>query len=70
MSAAFGAKAKVAMSHFEPGSSLNYEKMHENISIVRKRSAPLIYQTYTFSQSRTNRKKIIFCQLGFNLEVN
>uniref|UniRef100_A0A8C6NR65 Aconitate hydratase, mitochondrial n=1 Tax=Nothobranchius furzeri TaxID=105023 RepID=A0A8C6NR65_NOTFU len=29
--------AKVAMSHFEPGSSINYEKLHENVSIVRKR---------------------------------
>uniref|UniRef100_A0A8C6LIW9 Aconitate hydratase, mitochondrial n=1 Tax=Nothobranchius furzeri TaxID=105023 RepID=A0A8C6LIW9_NOTFU len=28
---------KVAMSHFEPGSSINYEKLHENVSIVRKR---------------------------------
>ncbi|GLD60473.1 aconitate hydratase, mitochondrial-like protein [Lates japonicus] len=24
------------MSRFEPGSSINYEKMHENISIVRR----------------------------------
>uniref|UniRef100_A0AAQ5XPR0 Aconitate hydratase, mitochondrial n=1 Tax=Amphiprion ocellaris TaxID=80972 RepID=A0AAQ5XPR0_AMPOC len=37
VSAAFSAKAKVAMSRFEPGSSVNYEKMHENINIVRKR---------------------------------
>uniref|UniRef100_A0A667WP17 Aconitate hydratase, mitochondrial n=1 Tax=Myripristis murdjan TaxID=586833 RepID=A0A667WP17_9TELE len=29
--------AKVAMSRFEPGSSVNYEKMRENIKIVRKR---------------------------------
>ncbi|XP_071377967.1 aconitate hydratase, mitochondrial-like [Centroberyx affinis] len=37
VSAVFSAKAKVAMSRFEPGSSVNYEKMHENINIVRKR---------------------------------
>ncbi|XP_074511516.1 aconitate hydratase, mitochondrial-like [Sebastes fasciatus] len=37
VSAAFSAKAKVAMSRFEPGSSINYEKLHENINIVRKR---------------------------------
>uniref|UniRef100_A0A8C6LJP0 Aconitate hydratase, mitochondrial n=1 Tax=Nothobranchius furzeri TaxID=105023 RepID=A0A8C6LJP0_NOTFU len=37
VSAAFNARAKVAMSHFEPGSSINYEKLHENVSIVRKR---------------------------------
>lgn len=39
MSAAFSAKAKVAMSRFEPGSSIGYGKMHENIDIVRRRSA-------------------------------
>ncbi|XP_056263517.1 aconitate hydratase, mitochondrial-like [Pseudoliparis swirei] len=37
VSAAFSAKAKVAMSRFEPSSSVNYEKMHENIDIVRRR---------------------------------
>eukprot|EP00064_Thunnus_orientalis_P002783 superscaffoldBa00000213_g2791 len=37
VTAAFSAKAKVAMSRFEPGSSINYGKMHENINIVRKR---------------------------------
>ncbi|XP_069380944.1 aconitate hydratase, mitochondrial-like [Paralichthys olivaceus] len=37
VSAAFSAKAKVAMSRFEPGSSINYEKMHENINTVRRR---------------------------------
>ena len=37
VSAAFNAKAKVAMSRFEPGSSINYEKLRENINIVRKR---------------------------------
>ncbi|XP_012708426.2 aconitate hydratase, mitochondrial [Fundulus heteroclitus] len=42
VSAVFSAKAKVAMSRFEPGSSISYEKMHENISIVRRRlSRPL-----------------------------
>uniref|UniRef100_A0A8C4EM62 Aconitate hydratase, mitochondrial n=1 Tax=Dicentrarchus labrax TaxID=13489 RepID=A0A8C4EM62_DICLA len=42
VSTAFSAKAKVAMSRFEPGSSINYEKMHENINIVRRRlSRPL-----------------------------
>ncbi|XP_033998690.1 aconitate hydratase, mitochondrial [Trematomus bernacchii] len=35
--AAFSAKAKVAMSRFEPNSTVNYEKMHENINIVRQR---------------------------------
>uniref|UniRef100_A0A674ATV0 Aconitate hydratase, mitochondrial n=1 Tax=Salmo trutta TaxID=8032 RepID=A0A674ATV0_SALTR len=30
-------KAKVAMSRFEPGTSISYEKLHENIDIVRKR---------------------------------
>uniref|UniRef100_A0AAQ4NMW6 Aconitase 2 n=1 Tax=Gasterosteus aculeatus aculeatus TaxID=481459 RepID=A0AAQ4NMW6_GASAC len=29
--------AKVAMSRFEPASSVNYGKMHENINIVRRR---------------------------------
>ncbi|XP_038839640.1 aconitate hydratase, mitochondrial-like isoform X1 [Salvelinus namaycush] len=37
VSAAFNAKAKVAMSRFEPGTSISYEKLHENIDIVRKR---------------------------------
>uniref|UniRef100_A0A8C8HRN4 Aconitate hydratase, mitochondrial n=1 Tax=Oncorhynchus tshawytscha TaxID=74940 RepID=A0A8C8HRN4_ONCTS len=37
VSAAFNAKAKVAMSRFEPGTSISYEKLHENINIVRKR---------------------------------
>uniref|UniRef100_A0A8C2WWJ9 Aconitate hydratase, mitochondrial n=1 Tax=Cyclopterus lumpus TaxID=8103 RepID=A0A8C2WWJ9_CYCLU len=42
VSAAFSAKAKVAMSRFEPSSTINYEKMHENINIVRRRlSRPL-----------------------------
>uniref|UniRef100_A0A8C2WXV4 Aconitate hydratase, mitochondrial n=1 Tax=Cyclopterus lumpus TaxID=8103 RepID=A0A8C2WXV4_CYCLU len=40
--APFSAKAKVAMSRFEPSSTINYEKMHENINIVRRRlSRPL-----------------------------
>ncbi|XP_031176479.1 aconitate hydratase, mitochondrial-like [Sander lucioperca] len=37
VSAAFSAKAKVSMSRFEPDTSINYEKMHENINIVRSR---------------------------------
>ncbi|XP_030263353.1 aconitate hydratase, mitochondrial-like [Sparus aurata] len=37
VSAAFSAKAKVAMSRFEPSTSINYGKMHENINIVRRR---------------------------------
>ncbi|XP_031432784.1 aconitate hydratase, mitochondrial-like isoform X1 [Clupea harengus] len=37
VTAALSAKAKVAMSRFEPGSSINYEKLLTNISIVRKR---------------------------------
>ncbi|XP_061702763.1 aconitate hydratase, mitochondrial-like [Syngnathoides biaculeatus] len=37
VSAALSAQAKVAMSRFEPGSSIKYERMHENINIVRKR---------------------------------
>uniref|UniRef100_A0A8C7VD47 Aconitate hydratase, mitochondrial n=1 Tax=Oncorhynchus mykiss TaxID=8022 RepID=A0A8C7VD47_ONCMY len=37
VSAAFNAKPKVAMSRFEPGTSISYEKLHENIDIVRKR---------------------------------
>ncbi|CAB1415225.1 unnamed protein product [Pleuronectes platessa] len=37
VSAAFSAKAKVAMSRFEPDSCINYEKMHENINTVRRR---------------------------------
>uniref|UniRef100_A0AAQ6ILV3 Aconitase/3-isopropylmalate dehydratase large subunit alpha/beta/alpha domain-containing protein n=1 Tax=Anabas testudineus TaxID=64144 RepID=A0AAQ6ILV3_ANATE len=37
VSAVFSAKAKVAMSRFEPSSSINYEKLHENINIVRRR---------------------------------
>uniref|UniRef100_A0A3P8ZQ89 Aconitate hydratase, mitochondrial n=1 Tax=Esox lucius TaxID=8010 RepID=A0A3P8ZQ89_ESOLU len=37
VSAAFNAKAKVAMSRFEPSSSINYEELHEKINIVRKR---------------------------------
>ncbi|MEQ2197692.1 aconitate hydratase, partial [Xenoophorus captivus] len=34
VSAVFSAKAKVAMSRFEPGSSIGYEKMHENINVI------------------------------------
>ncbi|KAG5832485.1 hypothetical protein ANANG_G00291660 [Anguilla anguilla] len=37
VSAALSAKAKVAMSRFEPGSSINYEQLRTNIDIVRKR---------------------------------
>ncbi|KAJ3600195.1 hypothetical protein NHX12_031181 [Muraenolepis orangiensis] len=37
VSAAFNAKTKVAMSRFEPDSFIDYEKMQENIAIVRKR---------------------------------
>ncbi len=36
--AALNAKAKVAMSRFEPNSSINYDKLRSNIDIVRKRS--------------------------------
>lgn len=34
------------MSRFEPGSSINYEKMHENINIVRRRSAGSLFTQY------------------------
>ncbi|XP_049601956.1 aconitate hydratase, mitochondrial [Syngnathus scovelli] len=37
VSAALSAEAKVAMSRFEPGSSINYEQLRKNINIVRKR---------------------------------
>ncbi|KAI4901237.1 hypothetical protein NFI96_017761 [Prochilodus magdalenae] len=37
VSAALSAKAKVAMSRFEAGSAVNYEKLLNNINIVRKR---------------------------------
>ncbi|XP_066563346.1 aconitate hydratase, mitochondrial [Amia ocellicauda] len=37
VTAALSARAKVAMSRFEPESSINYDKLHENINIVRKR---------------------------------
>uniref|UniRef100_A0AAR2L6Z3 Aconitate hydratase, mitochondrial n=1 Tax=Pygocentrus nattereri TaxID=42514 RepID=A0AAR2L6Z3_PYGNA len=37
VSAALSAKASVAMSRFEAGSAVNYEKLLNNISIVRKR---------------------------------
>jgi len=40
----FSAKAKVAMSRFEPGSSINYGKLHENINIVRRRSAAALHR--------------------------
>lgn len=31
------------MSRFEPASSVNYGKMHENINIVRRRSAAALF---------------------------
>uniref|UniRef100_A0A8C8FPZ5 Aconitate hydratase, mitochondrial n=1 Tax=Oncorhynchus tshawytscha TaxID=74940 RepID=A0A8C8FPZ5_ONCTS len=37
VSAAFNAKAKVSMSRFEPSNFVNYEKLNENVNIVRKR---------------------------------
>uniref|UniRef100_W5N0W0 Aconitase 2, mitochondrial n=1 Tax=Lepisosteus oculatus TaxID=7918 RepID=W5N0W0_LEPOC len=37
VTAAFSAKAKVSMSRFEPGSYIDYDKLHRNINIVRKR---------------------------------
>ncbi|KAJ8345713.1 hypothetical protein SKAU_G00299060 [Synaphobranchus kaupii] len=37
VSAALSAKAKVAMSRFEPTSSINYDQLRTNISVVRKR---------------------------------
>uniref|UniRef100_A0A665WD89 Aconitate hydratase, mitochondrial n=1 Tax=Echeneis naucrates TaxID=173247 RepID=A0A665WD89_ECHNA len=37
VSTALSAKAKVAMSRFEPSSAINYGKMHENIITVRRR---------------------------------
>lgn len=37
VSAAFSAKAKVAMSRFESNSFINYEKLQSNVNIVRKR---------------------------------
>uniref|UniRef100_A0A672SWA0 Aconitate hydratase, mitochondrial n=1 Tax=Sinocyclocheilus grahami TaxID=75366 RepID=A0A672SWA0_SINGR len=37
VAAALNAKAKVAMSHFEPNSYINYDKLRSNIDIVRKR---------------------------------
>lgn len=38
VSAAFNAKAKVSMSRFEPSNYVSYEKLNENVNIVRKRS--------------------------------
>uniref|UniRef100_A0A672FUE3 Aconitate hydratase, mitochondrial n=1 Tax=Salarias fasciatus TaxID=181472 RepID=A0A672FUE3_SALFA len=37
VSAAYRAKAQVSMSRFEPTSFINYEKLHSNVNIVRKR---------------------------------
>uniref|UniRef100_A0A8C2F3T4 Aconitate hydratase, mitochondrial n=1 Tax=Cyprinus carpio TaxID=7962 RepID=A0A8C2F3T4_CYPCA len=37
VAAALNAKAKVAMSRFEPNSSINYDQLRSNIDIVRKR---------------------------------
>ncbi|CAB1313045.1 unnamed protein product [Coregonus sp. 'balchen'] len=37
VSAAFNAKAKVSMSRFEPSNYVSYEKLNENVNIVRKR---------------------------------
>uniref|UniRef100_A0A3Q2FJS2 Aconitase 2, mitochondrial n=1 Tax=Cyprinodon variegatus TaxID=28743 RepID=A0A3Q2FJS2_CYPVA len=37
VSAAYRAKAKVAMSRFEPTSFINYEKLQSNVEIVQKR---------------------------------
>lgn len=38
VAAALNAKAKVAMSRFEPSSCVNYDQLRSNIDIVRKRS--------------------------------
>lgn len=38
VAAALNAKAKVAMSRFEPKSCVNYDQLRSNIDIVRKRS--------------------------------
>uniref|UniRef100_M3ZEP9 Aconitate hydratase, mitochondrial n=1 Tax=Xiphophorus maculatus TaxID=8083 RepID=M3ZEP9_XIPMA len=37
VAAVFSARAGAAMSRFEPGSSIGYGKMHENIGVVRRR---------------------------------
>ncbi|KAM9463148.1 aconitate hydratase, mitochondrial-like [Clarias gariepinus] len=37
VAAALSAKAKVAMSRFEPNSYINYDKLQSNVNIVRKR---------------------------------
>lgn len=38
VSAAYRATASVAMSRFEPASSVNYDKIQSNVNIVKKRS--------------------------------
>ena len=62
VSAAFSAKAKVAMSRFEPDSTINYEKMHENISIVRRRLA-----VHPFFKILFNIPNMDLCVLQFDL---
>uniref|UniRef100_A0AAZ1XDD9 Uncharacterized protein n=1 Tax=Oreochromis aureus TaxID=47969 RepID=A0AAZ1XDD9_OREAU len=44
----------VAMNHFEPGSSINYEKLHENISVVRRRSELTFKTKCSLFQSHIN----------------
>lgn len=39
VSAAYRATASVAMSRFEPTSSVNYENIRTNVNVVKKRSA-------------------------------
>ncbi len=72
MVAALNAKAKVAMSHFEPNSSINYDKLRSNIDIVRKRSDSItvFYAQYYLLLSSLSFVGVLCCCLFYSYSQN
>lgn len=66
--AALNAKAKVAMSRFEPNSSINYDKLRSNIDIVRKRSdnITVFYTQYYLLLSSLSFVGVLSCCLFYS----
>lgn len=59
VSAALSAKAKVAMSRFEPSSHIKYENMQNNVNIVRKRFVSALNYSTTQLQ-----RGALMCQIS------
>lgn len=50
VSAAYRAAASVAMSRFEPTTSVNYENIRTNVNVVKKRSAFSLTRSYCLTE--------------------